>query len=202
MEGRRSRPRDPDVQQHKGRFSVEHPEGADVGYRWFERPGTAARSPFGSGSATRASPIPGLEGRRGKRTASRASRSPTRALGAGIETAQVYARVKGVQRLIGWARVALKPGEEQAGCRSRPIRRLLASYDVGLPGWRIDAGRGGLGRHGCGVGDADGDGGAGGGDAEAVATSSSSPPPRGEGRVRGTVPTARPVRLALSGPSP
>ncbi|OIQ64018.1 thermostable beta-glucosidase B [mine drainage metagenome] len=58
---------------------------------------------------------------------------------AGIETAQVYARVAGGQRLIGWARVALNPGEaRRVSVEADP--RLLASYDVALPGWRVAAG--------------------------------------------------------------
>jgi beta-glucosidase len=58
---------------------------------------------------------------------------------AGIETAQVYARVSGGQRLIGWARVALKPGETKS-VRVVADPRLLANYDTALPGWRIDPG--------------------------------------------------------------
>ena len=33
----------PNVQRHKGRFSVPHPERADAGYRWFAAPSASAR---------------------------------------------------------------------------------------------------------------------------------------------------------------
>ena len=37
------------MQQHKGRFSGPHPEGAAVGYRWFDRQQTQPLFPFGFG---------------------------------------------------------------------------------------------------------------------------------------------------------
>jgi beta-glucosidase len=128
----------PDVQQHKGRFSVEHPEGADVGYRWFDRQGTATLFPFGFGLSYTNFAHSGLrvEGGATVKVSFDIANTGERA---GIETAQVYARIKGGQRLIGWARVALKPGESRR-VSVEADRRLLASYDTGLPGWRIDAG--------------------------------------------------------------
>ena len=57
----------------------------------------------------------------------------------GIETAQVYARVAGGSRLIGWARVSLKAGESRhVTVTADP--RLLATYDLGSSGWRIAPG--------------------------------------------------------------
>ncbi len=43
------------------------------------------------------------------------------------------------QRLIGWARVRLEPGETRRVTVSGDAR-LLANYDATLPGWRIAAG--------------------------------------------------------------
>ena len=128
----------PDVQQHKGRFSVEHPEGADVGYRWFDRQGTATLFPFGFGLSYTHFAHSGLkvEGGATVKVSFDIANAGDRA---GIETAQVYVRIKGGQRLIGWVRVALKPGESRR-VSVEADQRLLASYDVALPGWRIDAG--------------------------------------------------------------
>ena len=128
----------PDVQQHKGRFSVEHPEGADVGYRWFDRRGTKPLFPFGFGLSYTRFAHSNLKVAGGDTVTAEfdifnaGERS-------GIETAQVYARIGGGLRLIGWAREALKPGETRR-VKVAADPRLLARYDVALPGWRIDAG--------------------------------------------------------------
>lgn len=128
----------PDVQQHKGRLVVEHPEGADVGYRWFDRQGTATLFPFGFGLSYTRFAHSGLKVEGGE-TVTASFDIANVGERAGIETAQVYARIGGGQRLIGWARIALKPGESRRVSVTAD-RRLLASYDTSLPGWRIDAG--------------------------------------------------------------
>ena len=128
----------PDVQQHKGRFSVEHPEGADVGYRWFDRQGTRPLFPFGFGLSYTQFAHGGLA-LKGGATIEASFEVINTGERAGIETAQVYARIAGGLRLVGWARVSLKPGEtRRVSVTADP--RLLASYDVHLPGWRIAAG--------------------------------------------------------------
>jgi beta-glucosidase len=128
----------PDVQQHKGRFSVEHPEGADVGYRWFYRQGTRTLFPFGFGLSYTEFAFDRLQVRGGA-TVEVSFEITNTGDRAGTETAQVYATIAGGQRLVGWARVTLKPGETQrVSVTADP--RLLASYDVTLPGWRIAAG--------------------------------------------------------------
>ena len=129
----------PDVQQHKGRISVPHPEGADVGYRWFDRRRVKVLFPFGFGLSYSRFDYGNLKVAGGE-TATVTFEVTNTGPRAGIETAQVYARVNGGQRLIGWARVSLKPGE------TKPIqvvadRRMLANYDTSLPGWRIEPGQ-------------------------------------------------------------
>ncbi|MDB5425339.1 MAG: beta-glucosidase, partial [Phenylobacterium sp.] len=133
----------PDVQQHKGRFSVEHPEGAETGYRWYARSGRRPLFPFGFGLSYTRFGYAGLTLAGGETVT--ASFDVTN-LGdrPGIEVAQVYATVTAAdggpsQRLIGWARVGLEPGEtRRVSVTADP--RLLAAYDVGVPGWRIAEG--------------------------------------------------------------
>jgi beta-glucosidase len=128
----------PDVQQHKGRFSVEHPEGADVGYRWFYRQGIRTLFPFGFGLSYTEFAFGGLRVTGGA-TVEATFEITNTGDRAGTETAQVYAQVAGGQRLIGWARATLKPGEtRRVTVVADP--RLLATYDVALPGWRIAPG--------------------------------------------------------------
>lgn len=133
----------PDVQQQKGRFAVEHPEGAETGYRWYARTGKRPLFPFGFGLSYTRFAYGGLvlEGG-GTVTASfDVTNSGDRA---GVDTPQLYASVTAAdgqrsQRLIGWARVALAPGErKRVNVTADP--RLLAAYEVSLPGWRIAAG--------------------------------------------------------------
>lgn len=128
----------PDVQQHKGRFSVEHPEGADVGYRWFAKAGKAPLFPFGFGLSYTTFAHGGLEVAGGE-TVTASFDVINTGDREGIDTPQVYAVIEGVPRLIGWSRVALKPGESRrVSVEADP--RLLARYDVSLPGWRIAEG--------------------------------------------------------------
>lgn len=128
----------PNVQQHKGRFSVEHPEGADVGYRWYARTGRKTLFPFGFGlSYTRfAHANLQVDGGPTIRASFDVANTGDRD---GIDTPQVYAVIDGAPRLIGWVRVALKAGEtKRVSIEADP--RLLASYEVALPGWRVAAG--------------------------------------------------------------
>ncbi len=133
----------PNVQQHKGRFSVPHPEGADAGYRWFAKTGRPTLFPFGFGlSYTRFAHGPvSVSGGESLEVSFDVTNTGDVA---GIDTPQVYAFVTGAdgkesQRLIGWSRVALAPGEtKRVMVTADP--RLLANYDVALPGWRVAAG--------------------------------------------------------------
>lgn len=133
----------PDVQQHKGRFSVPHPEGADVGYRWFAKSGAKTLFPFGFGLSY-ASFTHGAPKAAGGEALTVSFEVTNTGDTAGIDTPQVYAFVTGSdgkesQRLIGWARVDLAPGETKTvSVTADP--RLLANYDAALPGWRLAEG--------------------------------------------------------------
>jgi len=137
----------PEVQQHKGRFSVEHPEGGDVGYRWFAKTGRPTAFPFGFGLTYTSFSVADLT-LAGGETVTASFEVTNTGDRAGIDTPQVYALVtsadgKESQRLIGWARVALAPGEtRRVSVTADP--RLLANYDTALPGWRVAAGKVGV----------------------------------------------------------
>ncbi len=127
-----------DLPKDQAPFDVRYPEGADVGYRWYERTGARPLFAFGHGMSYTKFSYSGLSLRGGSNiTASfRLTNTGKRA---GAEVAQVYAQVDGVRRLIGWQRVDLEPGE------SRPVTvigepRLLASFDVKLQKWVIAGG--------------------------------------------------------------
>jgi beta-glucosidase len=143
VEGRTIPTSYPDVQQHKGRFSVAHPEGAAVGYRWFARSGRPTLFPFGFGLSYTRFAHAGLA-LEGGETVTASFDVTNVGERPGVDTPQVYATVIAAdgqpsRRLIGWARVALAPGEtRRVSVVADP--RLLAAYDVDLPGWRIAAG--------------------------------------------------------------
>jgi len=61
---------------------------------------------------------------------------------AGIDTPQVYLSAepnRTQQRLIGWSRVALKPGESRVVTVSAD-KRLLANWNDAGHGWKVGAG--------------------------------------------------------------
>ena len=121
-------------------FTVRYDEGADVGYRWFEKTHAAPRFPFGFGLSYARFRYGGLKVSGG--TALKASFTVTNTSDrAGIDTPQVYAAGPGrTLRLVGWSRLALKPGEtRRAQVTADP--RLLSAFDTAHPGWRLAGGR-------------------------------------------------------------
>ena len=120
-------------------FDVQYPEGSDVGYRWYDLKDQAPLFPFGYGLSYTDFAYTGLtvEGGQTVTVSVEVTNAGDRP---GIETPQLYVTAeKGVRRLAGWARVALAPGEtRRVTITAEP--RILAEYDVALPGWRIAAG--------------------------------------------------------------
>ena len=131
-------------------FVVDYPEGADVGYRGFEARGQKPLCPFGYGlSYTRFAysdlKVTGGDTIRVSFTVKNVGDQ------AGMETAQVYAAHTGQRTgqlpLIGWKKVALRPGESQRvtvvadprsiGHFDAAARRwgLGGRYNVGVGGW-------------------------------------------------------------------
>jgi beta-glucosidase len=121
-------------------FPVRYQEGSDVGYRWYERQGHKPLFPFGHGlsytSFTYANPV--VKG--GKRLTVSFDVTNT-GQREGADVPQVYVARDGVpMRLAGFQRVTLKPGEtRRITLTAEP--RILAEYDVKLPGWRIAPGK-------------------------------------------------------------
>jgi beta-glucosidase len=127
-----------DLPKDQRYFAVSYPEGSDVGYRWYERTKARPLFAFGHGLSYTRFAYKDLAIKGGKRLSVSFAISNVGER-SGAEIAQVYARVNGVRRLVGWSRVELKPGEtRRVSVVADP--RLLASYDVAAKGWRIRAG--------------------------------------------------------------
>lgn len=111
-------------------------EGSDIGYRWYAREKRKPAFPFGFGlSYTRFA-------RTGFSTDGRTARVTVANVGAraGADVAQVYlvsAAGEEKRRLVGYQKVALKPGEKRTVSISIDPR-LLASWDKG--DWSIKGG--------------------------------------------------------------
>ncbi|SFO03187.1 beta-glucosidase [Sphingomonas sp. OK281] len=117
-------------------FPVEYPEGADVGYRWYQRQGTTPAYAFGHGLSYTRFAYRGLKVDGG---VIRFSVTNTGAR-AGADVPQVYAAPVGqMRRLVGFQRVMLQPGEtRQVSVTVDP--RLIARYDTERSGWSVPAG--------------------------------------------------------------
>jgi beta-glucosidase len=123
-------------------FDVHYDEGSDVGYRWFAKHDETALFAFGYGLSYTEFAFKNLSLQGGTTlTASFDVTNIGKVPGAAVP--QVYltsAAGKSEQRLIGFARVMLAPGEMQhVSVTADP--RLLAQFDAGRHAWRVDAGK-------------------------------------------------------------
>ena len=125
-------------------FAVDYAEGADVGYRWFERTGQQPLRPFGYGLSYtqftygKFSVHPGRETRLRFKVTNSGRR-------AGSDVPQVYAAVPGpdgkpIKRLVGFQRVVLAPGESRLVDLSVDPR-LIGRYDVASRQWKVTKSR-------------------------------------------------------------
>ncbi len=121
--------------------TARYEEGSDVGYRWYARNGMTPLFPFGHGlsyTSFRYSNLD-LSGGDTLKATFRVTNTGTRE---GIDTPQVYlvsSPTRRQQRLIGWSRVSLKPGESrQVSVTADP--RLLGNWDEAARRWRVEAG--------------------------------------------------------------
>ncbi|GAB2537958.1 beta-glucosidase [Rhodanobacter koreensis] len=120
-------------------FALDQNEGSDVGYRWFEKQSATPLFPFGYGLTYTHFDYSHLHVKAGDRlkVVFKLRNTGKRA---GVEVAQLYAAPPGrTHRLVGWARVELKPGETRTvSIAADP--RLLASYDLASARWGRAAG--------------------------------------------------------------
>ena len=123
---------------------MNFPEGANVGYRWFESRKLAPLFPFGFGLSytnfTYANPK--VEGGKTLTVSFDVTNVGTLA---GSDTPQVYAApvldggTTSIHHLVGWQKLMLAPGEARhVVIRAEP--RLLATFDTTKRAWRIAKG--------------------------------------------------------------
>ncbi|HVJ03499.1 MAG TPA: beta-glucosidase, partial [Sphingomonas sp.] len=125
-----------------GSFPADYAEGADVGYRWYEKQGLKPLFPFGHGlsytSFAYRNPVV-----KGGKTLSVSFDVVNTGDREGADVPQLYVARDGSgapMRLAGFKRVTLKPGQSQrVTLAAEP--RVVADYDTALPGWRIAGGR-------------------------------------------------------------
>ena len=122
-------------------FPVDYVEGANVGYRWYEKQAQRPLFPFGHGLSytSFAYRNPVVTGGTTLRVTFDVINTGKRA---GADVPQIYVARDGTStpmRLAGFTRVTLKPGEtRRITLTAEP--RIVADYDTKLPGWRIAAG--------------------------------------------------------------
>ncbi len=122
-------------------FPVDYVEGANVGYRWYEKQRRRPLFAFGHGlsytSFTYRNPV--VTGGRSLNVTFEVTNTGKRA---GADVPQMYVARDGSatpMRLAGFTRVTLKPGEtRRITLTAEP--RIVADYDTTLPGWRIAGG--------------------------------------------------------------
>lgn len=121
--------------------TIEYSEGSDIGYRWAAAAGNAVLFPFGHGlsyTTFKHSDITIVGG-----AAITAEISVTNTgTRAGADVPQLYLTGtpdRARQRLLGFERVGLQPGES-ARVRIAADRRLLADYDQDTREWVIPGG--------------------------------------------------------------
>ncbi|RYY42936.1 MAG: glycosyl hydrolase, partial [Sphingomonadales bacterium] len=122
-------------------FPVEYQEGADVGYRWYEKKGQKPLFAFGHGLSYTSFAYRDLQVRGGD-TLSVSFTVTNTGSRPGADVPQLYAVHKGSSapmRLAAFTRMTLKPGETRRVTLSAEPR-VLADYDTRLPGWRIKSG--------------------------------------------------------------
>ncbi|AOR75338.1 beta-glucosidase family protein [Novosphingobium resinovorum] len=124
-------------------FTVDYPEGADVGYRWYAAKQRKPLFPFGYGlTYTRFSYANlKIEGGAGLTVGFDVTNTGKRA---GADVPQVYVEAKSAAgtrayRLAGFEKVSLSPGETRhVSVTVDP--RVIARFDESAPGWKVDAG--------------------------------------------------------------
>jgi len=120
------------------KFDVTYPEGADVGYRWYDRTRATPLFAFGHGLSYTQFAYKKLAIKDGPNLSVTFQISNVGKV-AGAEIAQVYVLVNGVRHLVGWSRVELQAGESKTVTVTADPR-FLAKFDVKTDKWQIAAG--------------------------------------------------------------
>lgn len=121
-------------------FQVNYDEGLKVGYRWYDAEHKPALFPFGFGLSYSTYAYSGLSVTPGETTNVSFTVNNTGAR-AGTEIAEIYASLPEAageppNRLIGWARVELSPGESRQV--SVPVtRNRLTVFDEATDSWKL-----------------------------------------------------------------
>ncbi len=120
---------------------IDYVEGADVGYRWYEKKAQQPLFAFGHGLGYTSFAYRNAVATGGKalRVTFEVTNTGKRA---GADVPQIYVGRAGAStpmRLAGFTRVTLRPGEtRRITLTAEP--RIVADYDTRLPGWRIARG--------------------------------------------------------------
>ncbi|TGX54141.1 beta-glucosidase [Sphingomonas gei] len=122
-------------------FEVQYREGSDVGYRWYARQGQKPLFAFGHGLSYTRFEYAKLraEGGDGLKVSFDVTNRGKRA---GADVPQLYVTPRDgsrAPRLAGFERVMLQPGETRRITLTADPR-VIADYDVALPGYRVAPG--------------------------------------------------------------
>jgi beta-glucosidase len=124
----------------KPRFTLNYDEGLKVGYKWYDAEKKPVLFPFGFGLSYTSYSYSGLKVAPGGKTTVSFSVKNTGSR-AGTEIAEVYASLPASaseppNRLIGWSRIALQPGEsKQVSLTIDP--KYLSIFDEVANGWKL-----------------------------------------------------------------
>lgn len=122
-------------------FPIDYREGADVGYRWYEKTKQKPLFPFGYGQSYTSFRYTNLKVAGGT-TITVSFDVTNTGKRTGEDVPQFYAQPPGearTYRLAGWSKIKLEPGQTQrVTIAAEP--RTLARYDIKALGWQRDAG--------------------------------------------------------------
>ncbi|MEO8778506.1 MAG: glycoside hydrolase family 3 C-terminal domain-containing protein [Rhodanobacter sp.] len=117
-------------------------EGADVGYRWYQRKGFKPLFPFGYGLSYTSFSYSGFEPKLEHGRVEASFTVTNHGMREGVDVPQLYVTLPGkaqVRRLAGWCQVRLKPGQSaQLELAADP--RLLVNFDTARQQWQRPSG--------------------------------------------------------------